>query len=124
MRVACLVLVVIAAFTLGGVSLAAQFAFPPDAPVEVVVLTGDGNPQSFSIAANDERNLKLRAWLAANQIGWSPYLATAPGQGILVSGGELRLQFVGRSVLACRKKQACVHRRIKEAEYAFIRGKA
>ena len=124
MRVARNLLTALVGLMLGCVSNANQFSFPPDRPLEVVLLSGNGNPRSYQIEASDVRNVKLRTWLAANQVGWSIYPATPPGQGILVSGGELRLQFVGTSVLACQKKQACLQRNIKEAEYAFLKGKA
>jgi hypothetical protein len=107
-----------------GAGAAADYSFPPNAPLELVVVTGDGNPRTVVLAPQDKRNVRLRAWLARNQTGWSTYLATPPGKGILVSGGELRLHFVGASVLACPLRKGCVYKKIREDEYAFLRSEA
>ena len=124
MKLTRLVSTVVATLVYASASCAAQLAFPPSAPLEVVVLGGTGNPQRSSISPEDPKAVKLRAWLAKNQAGWLPYLATTPGRGIIVSGGELRLQFVGTSVLACPKQQACLHKSIGEGEYGFLKSQA
>ena len=97
-----------------------QLAFPVSSPLQVVALSSNGNPNRWSMAPSDPRYAKLKEWLAQNQSGWSPYLATAPGRGIFVSAGNLRIQFTGTSALACRDNEPCVEKKVSEAEYGFL----
>ena len=95
-------------------------ALPPNIPVKVAELSGSGQPQEWLLQPNSNAYQQLQRWIAQNQDGWSKYPITTPGAGILVSVGDIRLQFVGTLVLACPKRAACFSKTIRESEYAFL----
>jgi hypothetical protein len=95
-----------------------SLAFPVDLPLDVMRITGNGQPTHYLLQPSSENYRKIQDWLAINQVGWSDYLATSPGRGIFVSAGELRLQFVETTVLAC--KQGCLYKSVSPSDYAFL----
>jgi hypothetical protein len=97
-----------------------ELALPPNAPVKVVELSGSGQPKEWLLQPSSNAYQQLQRWIAQNQNGWSKYLITTPGTGILVSVGDIRLQFVGTLVLACPTRAPCFSKTIRESEYAFL----
>jgi hypothetical protein len=94
-------------------------AFPVGTVLLVSVLSGTGSPKTWNLWPTDPSYAKIQDWLSHNQSGWSNYLSTPPAFGILVSGGELRLQFVEKGVLACRPG-GCIYKSTSESEYGFL----
>lgn len=77
---------------------------------------------AWALQAAAPEHRQLAAWLQANQYGWSPYLATTIGSGLVVDAGGWRLQFVGHTVLACPRQRSCQHKQISPEHYAFLLG--
>jgi hypothetical protein len=92
-------------------------SFPPDAVLEVTAIDGTGAPRHWQLAPTAPGHRTLEHWLADHGSGWRPFLATPWGTGLLISAGDLRLQFFGDTVLACRAGAACVQRTLPESDY-------
>jgi predicted small lipoprotein YifL len=100
----------------------------PDAtPVQVVFL-GEDHPYTLTPSSKEYLYLtpsskeyhQLRLWLEHNQSGWSPYLATTPSRGILVTGENLWLQFIGSSAIT-RTAKGTFTKSVASSDYAFLR---
>src|ERR1700712_180046 len=74
-------------------ALAEALAYPPDAVLEVVKIDGTGVPQRWQVAPSASAHRELEHWLADHSADWRPFLATPWGTGLLISAGDLRLQF-------------------------------
>jgi hypothetical protein len=62
----------------------------------------------------------LQEWLAQNQDGWSQSVAAAPGRGIAVRAGDLRLEFEDGVVFAWTA-EGQFQKSIREEQYAFLK---
>jgi hypothetical protein len=94
--------------------------FQPTEILRVTLLAGTGQPTSWQLQPSNAAHAKLTAWLAASQTGWSNYLATTPGNGLLIDGQAGRLQFVGGSALACPKTSGCLRKSVQPGEYEYL----
>ena len=52
------------------------------------------------LAPSDAPYEHIAAWVAANRTGWTPYFATPPSSGTMISYGNVSLQFLDNQVLA------------------------
>ncbi len=102
----------VAPFT--GCSQTVSLALAADAPVRITI-----DSRQDMIAPADPRYGRLREWLARNQSGWSPVFATNPGGGVIVTAGDLWLQFVGDTVFT-RTHNALLQKKVQPADYAFL----
>jgi hypothetical protein len=100
--------------------LASDFALPPGVGLEVTRLTGDGAPRTWQFASGSAQYARLQAWLLQNQCGWSSYLATTPGRGLLVDAGDLRLQVLKSKILYCPRTHGCRQHNINGSEFEFL----
>ena len=79
-----------------------------------------GEDRSYTLTPSSEEYHQLGLWIEHNQYGWSPYLATTPGRGILVTGGTLWLQFIGSSAIT-HTGEGTFTKSVGSSEYAFLR---
>jgi hypothetical protein len=99
---------------LPGCSHTLHLALPADTSIRVVA----GSDEQ-TIAPSDARYRELQQWLARNQKGWSPVFATNPGGGVLVSAGDLWLQFFDTTVFT-RTPEGLLQKKVHPSEYAFL----
>jgi hypothetical protein len=98
------------------------FALPSTATatVTVTVTVHDiGTGSKRSIQPNTDLHQTLSLWVARNQDGWQPYVATPPAQGIIVRAEELDVQFIGERVLL-HSRQGIFTKKVTPSEYAFL----
>jgi hypothetical protein len=95
-------------------------AFDADERLQVAIIQRGSETKRFVLEPTDPRHARLVKWLVDHPSGWSPYPATTPGYGTLISGANLSLQFLGTSVLACRPKEGCLQRSTRAPEDAFV----
>jgi hypothetical protein len=65
----------------------------------------------------------LREWLAQNQNGWSQSVASAPGRGIAVRAGDLRLEYEDGMVFTWTENGQ-FQKSIPREQYAFLKNAA
>jgi hypothetical protein len=75
--------------------------------------------QSVTLASDSEEYKQLALWIESNRSGWSPYYVTTPGGGIVVTGGNWRLQFLDSSVLA-ETDTNVYSKSVAPSEYKFL----
>ena len=114
-------LLVTLALICAGCTTTSPIEFATGETLSVVIITDSREPTRFTLLPTDARYVKLHQWLARNQSGWAPYLGTTPGRGVLVTGVNLRLQFLDSAVLACQTKGACLSRPVRQEDYEFLR---
>ena len=95
-------------------------SFPPGTALEVFTLNGEGRPGRWTIDPSDPRYARMQDWLAHHRRGWSASVAKMPSEGMVVSAGGLRVQFIGTSAFACRDPAPCVHKTVGESDYRFL----
>lgn len=88
-------------------------------PTATVTVYDVGTGSKRSIQPQTDIHQRLGAWVARNQDGWQPYLATPPSQGIIVRAEELDLQFIGERVLL-HSRQGIFTKKVTPSEYAFL----
>ncbi len=105
-------LAVVAPFA--GCSQKVSLVLAADTPVLITV-----DSHQHVIAPSDPRYDRIREWLARNQRGWSPVFATNPSGGVIVTAGDLWLQFVGTTVFT-RTHDGLLQKKVQPADYAFL----
>ena len=85
--------------------------------VQVFVLGTTATSRVLAPSSPEFRQLQLL--VAQNRKGWSQLYSTPPATGILVTAGELHLQFIGSSVLASTPSGVFT-KPIAESEYSFL----
>jgi hypothetical protein len=80
-----------------------------------------GSTNQRTISPGTETHRRLALWVASNQEGWEPYLATPPALGVIVRAHEISIQFVGTSAIAHTKRGVFV-KKVAPVEYAFLLG--
>ena len=108
-------LIAIIALLLSACSTTVDFAIASDAPVQVRYSSVEQQ-----LKPGDPAFQEMADWIARNQKGWSQSSATNPANGIFVSSGQWRLQFVGTSVYL-HTESGMLTKQVKESEYAFLR---
>jgi hypothetical protein len=93
------------------------FAIPSDATIYVSKL--GGSTSEYTLPRRSDTYHELEVWVASNQTGWSSYSGTPPSQGILVSAGNLRIQFIESEVLV-HTDQGVFTKPVSPTEYAFL----
>lgn len=89
--------------------------------LQMTVLGGTAVSNSWVLRPGHDAHRQLVAWLDANQYGWSTYLVTTPGAGLLADADSgFRLQFVDDTVLLCVRQQGCQYKKIPPEDYAFL----
>lgn len=88
--------------------------------LRVSVVSGDGQPRSWQLEPASSAHAKLIAWLSGNQSGWTRYVATLPGKGVLVDGISGRVQFSGRSAFVCPGGSECLHKTVQPSDYEYL----
>jgi hypothetical protein len=86
----------------------------------LTLLSGNGQPEIWSLSPSAKEHQEFRNWLTANQTGWSPYLDTTPGTGLLVDFQDGRVQLLVGSVLACSKGKACVYKSVPPNTFKYL----
>jgi len=89
-------------------------AVSPDAVVTVSSPAG-----KRELSPKSEAHAKLEAWMAANQYGWSQYLATPPVRGVRVFAPGFDLQFIDSTVLV-HTTAGYASKSVAPDEYAFL----
>jgi len=112
-------LVLLVALTCGGCSSDYRVHLGAEV-LELAYLTGDGHPIEWKLGPEYAEHQRLSKWIDSNQDGWSSYVATTPGTGLLVDAKEWRLQFLEDSVLVCPRKKGCWIKPIKRHEYEYL----
>lgn len=97
---------------------AVQFA--PTEVLQVGVVSGDGKPLSWQLLPASTAHTTLLTWLAGNQAGWTNYVATLPGKGLIVAGNAGRIQFLGRSAFVCPSGTGCLHKTVQPSDYEYL----
>ena len=83
--------------TLSGCVHRIPLVLDKEKPVEVNALA---THSKSTLRPGTDAYQKLADWLAKNQSGWDRYLATPPGDGLIVEiPGNHRLQFLSQTVL-------------------------
>jgi hypothetical protein len=114
-------------FTIGAIApllcsaCVSQFEMHTEATQVIhVALSSRSEPYAaWVISPATPEHAKLVAWVKSNQSGWSNYYATNPNNGLFVSAGDWRLQFLGESVIACSNAR-CLHKAVRVVEYEFL----
>jgi hypothetical protein len=88
-----------------------------DTPVQVSFI---GENTTYTLTPSSEEYHRLELWIKHNQSGWSPYVATTPGGGILLTGRDLWLQFIGSSAIA-HIPEGTFTKSVVPSDYAFLR---
>ncbi len=88
--------------------------------LQITLLSGNQNPRTWVLGHENPARARLAKWIDKNEYGWSSYVATTPGNGLLVDSSEWRLQFVEDWVLACPKKKGCWHKKVRPEEYEYL----
>ncbi len=107
-------LLIVAFASFSGCSHTVHLALPAGTSVRVSV----GSLEQ-TIAPSDARYRELEQWLARNQKGWSPVFATNPSSGILVTAGDLWLQFFETTVFT-RTHEGLLEKQVQRQDYAFL----
>ncbi len=97
-----------------GCSHSVHLALPVNTPVRVLA-----DSWEQLIPPSDVRCDELGRWLARNQKGWSPVFATNPGGGILVTAGDMWLQFIGTTVFT-RTPDGLLRKKVEPHDYAYL----
>jgi hypothetical protein len=105
---------IIVVVLLTGCSRTVRLALPANRPVHVIA---DSHEQI--IAPSDSRYRELQQWLAKNQKGWSPVFATNPSGGVLVTAGDLWLQFFHTTVFT-RTREGLLQKKVHPHENGFL----
>ena len=87
-------------------------------PVEVYALA---THSKRALRPGTDAHQKLADWLATNQSGWDRYLATPPGDGLIVEiPGNRRLQFLNQTVLLSDSDGIWM-KQITPDDYSFLK---
>lgn len=97
-----------------GCSHTVRLALPPGTSVRVVADSSEEMIDPF-----DSRYHELQRWLVKNQKGWSPVFATNPSGGLLVTAGDLWLQFFQTTVFT-RTREGLLQKKVDPHDYAFL----
>jgi hypothetical protein len=110
-------LIPLALVLLNGCNRTVPLTVPNDTPVQVSFL---GENTTYTLTPRSEEYHQLDLWIKRNQSGWSLYVATTPGRGILVTGRGLWLQFIDSSAIA-RIPEGTFTKSVVPSDYAFLR---
>jgi hypothetical protein len=111
------VLIPLALVLLNGCNRTVPLTVPDDTPVKVSFL---GENTTYTLTPGSEEYHQLELWIKHNQSGWSPYLATTPGRGILVTSRDLWLQFIDSSAIA-HIAEGTFTKPVVPSDYAYLR---
>lgn len=109
---ACLTLVCVA-----GCSDELSLTLPEGGAAHVFLLGANAREQILDPLSQGYRQLK--SWIERNRDGWSHLYATPPASGVLVTAGDLHLQFTVSSALATTETGVFT-RKVEESDYAFL----
>ena len=79
-----------------GCSRTLPLTVPDGTPLRVI---HPGADRPFTLQPGSTEYRALAAWIDHNRSGWSPYLATTPSRGIVVTGAGVWFQFLGSTAL-------------------------
>ena len=112
------VFLISALLLLAACSARLSLAIPQGSPVRVV-----RESTEVLLQPSQPSYRQLQAWLAQNQGGWSQVYATNPNGGVLVSSGDLHLQFVDSAAFVITK-EGMFTKPVKASDYAFLASEA
>ncbi len=78
-----------------------------------------GENRQYMLSPNSEEYHRLKLWISANQPGWSPYYATTPNGGIIITGTGLWLEFIGSSAIT-HVAAGTFTKSVDPSDYAFL----
>ena len=93
--------------------------FAPVIPPGKDVLVSQ-NETSTKLAPADPRYQELQRWLAGNRAGWKTCYTSIPTRGLFVEAGDLRLQFMDRTVFD-QTAAGIYQKRVEPKDYEFLR---
>jgi hypothetical protein len=89
---------------------------PESVPLRVTYF---GESRTDTLSPGSDEYKSVVAWINGNRSGWSPYLATNPTKGVLITGEGLWLQFLDSTALT-KTQDGLFSKTVAPSDYAFL----